>query len=62
MGILFSLLTYCICLEAMVTDVGIPVLQVNPARTKELTNVRAACKDDNVKLSPPRLVCPSQLY
>lgn len=31
-------------------------LDVNPVRTKELTNVRAACKDDNVKLSPPRLL------
>ncbi|KAI4331091.1 hypothetical protein MLD38_029314 [Melastoma candidum] len=31
-------------------------LDVNPVRTKELTNVRAACKDDNVKLTPPRLM------
>ncbi|XP_019194095.1 PREDICTED: uncharacterized protein LOC109188055 [Ipomoea nil] len=31
-------------------------LDVNPVRTKELTNVRAASKDDNVKLSPPRLM------
>ncbi|XP_021898449.1 uncharacterized protein LOC110815104 [Carica papaya] len=31
-------------------------LDVNPVRTKELTNVRAACKDENVKLSPPRLM------
>lgn len=31
-------------------------LDINPARTKELTNVRAACKDDNVKLTPPRLM------
>ncbi|GFP78769.1 GTP-binding protein typa/bipa homolog [Phtheirospermum japonicum] len=30
-------------------------LDVNPVRTKELTNVRAACKDENVKLTPPRL-------
>ncbi|CAK9316193.1 unnamed protein product [Citrullus colocynthis] len=31
-------------------------LDVNPVRAKELTNVRAACKDENVKLSPPRLM------
>ncbi|KAL6538271.1 hypothetical protein OROGR_012259 [Orobanche gracilis] len=30
-------------------------LDVNPVRTKELTNIRAACKDENVKLTPPRL-------
>lgn len=35
----------------------IAFLQVNPVRTKELTNVRAAGKDENVRLSPPRLVC-----
>lgn len=31
-------------------------LDVNPVRAKELTNVRAAGKDENVKLSPPRLM------
>ncbi|KAL0406412.1 UNVERIFIED_CONTAM: 50S ribosomal subunit assembly factor BipA [Sesamum latifolium] len=31
-------------------------LDVNPVRTKELTNVRAASKDENVKLTPPRLI------
>ncbi|KAK9285503.1 hypothetical protein L1049_024697 [Liquidambar formosana] len=31
-------------------------LDVNPVRGKELTNVRAAGKDENVKLSPPRLM------
>ncbi|EXB54132.1 GTP-binding protein TypA/BipA-like protein [Morus notabilis] len=31
-------------------------LDVNPVRNKELTNMRAACKDENVKLSPPRLM------
>ncbi|KAI6697294.1 hypothetical protein NL676_017413 [Syzygium grande] len=31
-------------------------LDVNPVRTKELSNMRAACKDENVKLSPPRLM------
>ncbi|XP_071907129.1 uncharacterized protein [Coffea arabica] len=31
-------------------------LDVNPVRMKELTNVRAASKDENVKLSPPRLM------
>ncbi|XVF60916.1 hypothetical protein PTKIN_Ptkin08bG0086400 [Pterospermum kingtungense] len=31
-------------------------LDVNPVRSKELTNIRAASKDENVKLSPPRLV------
>ncbi|KAL3754683.1 hypothetical protein ACJRO7_001872 [Eucalyptus globulus] len=31
-------------------------LDVNPVRTKELSNMRSACKDENVKLSPPRLM------
>ncbi|XWS30030.1 hypothetical protein CRYUN_Cryun24cG0082900 [Craigia yunnanensis] len=31
-------------------------LDVNPVRSKELNNIRAAGKDENVKLSPPRLV------
>uniref|UniRef100_A0A803M6K3 TypA/BipA C-terminal domain-containing protein n=1 Tax=Chenopodium quinoa TaxID=63459 RepID=A0A803M6K3_CHEQI len=31
-------------------------LDVNPARCKELNNIRAASKDENVKLSPPRLI------
>ncbi|KAJ0053711.1 hypothetical protein Pint_02367 [Pistacia integerrima] len=31
-------------------------LDVNPARAKELNNIRAAGKDENVKLSPPRLM------
>ncbi|KAK1302253.1 hypothetical protein QJS10_CPB12g01048 [Acorus calamus] len=31
-------------------------LDVNPVRAKELTNVRAASKDENVRLSPPRLM------
>ncbi|XP_008244852.1 PREDICTED: GTP-binding protein TypA/BipA homolog [Prunus mume] len=31
-------------------------LDVNPVRNKELTNVRAASKDENVKLAPPRLM------
>lgn len=31
-------------------------LDINPVRAKELTNVRAAGKDENVKLSPPRLM------
>lgn len=35
----------------------ISLSQVNPVRTKELTNVRAASKDENVRLTPPRLVC-----
>lgn len=44
-----------------VTDLAIiMLLQVNPVRAKELTNVRAAGKDENVKLSPPRLVCSFQ--
>lgn len=38
---------------------SIVVQQVNPVRAKELTNVRAAAKDENVKLTPPRLVCIS---
>ncbi|MCO5577696.1 hypothetical protein L7F22_031528 [Adiantum nelumboides] len=31
-------------------------LEVNPVKTKELTNVRAACKDENVRLTPPRQI------
>lgn len=31
-------------------------LDVNPVRAKELTNIRSAAKDENVKLSPPRLM------
>ncbi|KAG8386833.1 hypothetical protein BUALT_Bualt03G0190200 [Buddleja alternifolia] len=31
-------------------------LDVNPVRTKELNNIRAASKDENVKLTPPRLM------
>uniref|UniRef100_A0A5B6ZQ40 Tr-type G domain-containing protein n=1 Tax=Davidia involucrata TaxID=16924 RepID=A0A5B6ZQ40_DAVIN len=31
-------------------------LDINPVRAKELNNIRAAGKDENVKLSPPRLM------
>ncbi|KAF5732593.1 translation factor GUF1 organellar chromatophore [Tripterygium wilfordii] len=31
-------------------------LDINPVRSKELSNMRAAGKDENVKLSPPRLM------
>ncbi|XP_043689348.1 50S ribosomal subunit assembly factor BipA [Telopea speciosissima] len=31
-------------------------LDVNPVRSKELTNIRAPGKDENVKLTPPRLM------
>jgi hypothetical protein len=31
-------------------------------RTKELTNIRAPGKDENIRLSPPRLVCPLLIY
>ncbi|KAB1216526.1 hypothetical protein CJ030_MR4G023061 [Morella rubra] len=31
-------------------------LDVNPVRSKELSNMRSAGKDENVKLSPPRLM------
>lgn len=31
-------------------------LDVNPVRSKELSNMRAAGKDENVKLSPPKLM------
>ncbi|KAL0774667.1 hypothetical protein Bca101_039819 [Brassica carinata] len=31
-------------------------LDVNPVKAKELTNIRSANKDENVKLSPPRLM------
>ncbi|CAI7743143.1 unnamed protein product, partial [Closterium sp. NIES-54] len=29
-------------------------MEVNPVRTKELTNIRAASKDENIRLTPPR--------
>ncbi|KAK8943859.1 hypothetical protein KSP40_PGU002424 [Platanthera guangdongensis] len=31
-------------------------LEINPVRTKELSNIRAPGKDENVRLSPPRLM------
>ncbi|XP_068664454.1 uncharacterized protein [Aristolochia californica] len=31
-------------------------LDINPVRSKELTNVRAASKDENVRLAPPRIM------
>ncbi|XP_050206332.1 uncharacterized protein LOC126655959 isoform X1 [Mercurialis annua] len=31
-------------------------LDINPVRSKELTNIRSAGKDENVKLTPPRLL------
>ncbi|KAH9624135.1 hypothetical protein KSS87_016638 [Heliosperma pusillum] len=31
-------------------------MDVNPVRAKELNNIRAASKDENVKLTPPRLI------
>ncbi|KAL9243774.1 hypothetical protein vseg_017622 [Gypsophila vaccaria] len=31
-------------------------LDVNPVRAKELNNIRAASKDENVKLTPPRVI------
>lgn len=39
------------------SDLGNHRQQVNPVRTKELTNIRAPGKDENVRLTPPRLVC-----
>jgi GTP-binding protein len=40
-----------------VTELAIfAIVQINPAKAKELNNIRAAGKDENVKLSPPRLV------
>jgi GTP-binding protein len=35
-------------------------LDVNPTKSKQLTNVRAAGKDDNIKLSPPRIITLEQ--
>ncbi|MDR2766024.1 MAG: translational GTPase TypA [Holosporaceae bacterium] len=35
-------------------------LDVNPTKAKQLTNVRAAGKDDNIKLSPPRAISLEQ--
>jgi GTP-binding protein len=31
-------------------------LDVNPSKTKKLTNIRAAGRDENVVLSPPRIM------
>ncbi len=35
-------------------------LDVNPTKTKQLTNMRASGKDDNIKLSPPRMMALEQ--
>ena len=35
-------------------------LDVNPTKTKQLTNMRASGKDDNIKLSPPRIITLEQ--
>ena len=35
-------------------------LDVNPTKTKQLTNVRASGKDENVRLTPPRLLTLEQ--
>ncbi|MDR3187271.1 MAG: translational GTPase TypA [Holosporaceae bacterium] len=35
-------------------------LDVNPTKTKQLTNMRASGKDDNIKLSPPRVISLEQ--
>ena len=35
-------------------------LDVNPTKTKQLTNMRASGKDDNIKLSPPRSISLEQ--
>lgn len=35
-------------------------LDVNPTKTKQLTNVRASGKDENIKLSPPRSIALEQ--
>jgi GTP-binding protein len=35
-------------------------LDVNPTKTKQLTNMRASGKDDNIKLSPPRTILLEQ--
>jgi GTP-binding protein len=31
-------------------------LEVNPTKAKKLTNMRAAGSDDNIKLTPPRIM------
>jgi hypothetical protein len=31
-------------------------VQVNPVRSKELNNIRSAGKDENVRLTPPRMI------
>ncbi|MBE6447135.1 MAG: translational GTPase TypA [Alphaproteobacteria bacterium] len=35
-------------------------LDVNPTKSKQLTNMRASGKDDNIKLSPPRIMTLEQ--
>ena len=35
-------------------------LDVNPTKTKQLTNIRAANKDEAVRLTPPRLLTLEQ--
>ncbi|KAF3774250.1 GTP-binding TypA/BipA-like protein [Nymphaea thermarum] len=43
-------------LEARGTLFVTPGMEINPVRAKELTNIRSAGKDENVRLSPPRLM------
>jgi GTP-binding protein len=35
-------------------------LDVNPTKAKQLTNMRASGKDENIKLSPPRVIALEQ--
>lgn len=42
-------------------DTNFFLKQINPVRAKELSNMRSANKDENVKLSPPRLVCNGKI-
>ena len=35
-------------------------LEVNPQKAKQLTNIRAACKDEAIKLPPPRMMSLEQ--
>lgn len=49
-------ISYCVFCHVHLWLLGDCMKQVNPVKSKELNNIRAASKDENVKLTPPRLV------
>ncbi|KAF9595946.1 hypothetical protein IFM89_006227 [Coptis chinensis] len=45
-----------VSLEARGTLFVSPGMEINPVRQKQLTNIRSANNDENIKLTPPRLM------